>query len=57
MDLAERVRNMQQKALHTVCWVPTWSRNGLGLEHFRATLPVDEEGFVTDYPELFRRVS
>jgi hypothetical protein len=24
---------MQHKAPHTVCWVPTWSRNGLGLEH------------------------
>ena len=23
---------------------------------FKATLPVDEDGFVTDYPELFRRI-
>ena len=24
---------------------------------FKATLPVDQDGFVTDYPELFRRVN
>ena len=24
---------------------------------FKATLPVDDDGFVTDYPELFRRIS
>lgn len=24
---------MHHKALRTVCWVPIWSRNGVGLEH------------------------
>jgi hypothetical protein len=24
---------MQNKAPHSVCWTPTWSRNGLGFEH------------------------
>lgn len=28
---------MQRKAPHTVCWTPTWSRNGLGLEHVLLT--------------------
>ena len=43
---------MQHIALHTVCWVPIWSQNGLGLEHVLVTgnvadsslLAVDEDG-------------
>ena len=30
------------------------SMDGTG---FKATLPVDQDGFVTDYPKLFRRVA
>lgn len=41
----------------TICWIPTWNedRKGDGSD-FRAELPVDEDGIVLDYPELFRRV-
>jgi hypothetical protein len=43
---------MQHKKPHTVCWVPTWSRDGLGLEHVllegntadSSLLAVDEDG-------------
>ena len=43
---------MQHKPPRTVCWVPTWSRDGLGLEHVllegntadSSLLAVDEDG-------------
>jgi hypothetical protein len=43
---------MRHESTHAICWVPTWSRNGLGLEHVLVTessadsslLAFDEDG-------------